>query len=162
MVVHWALFLWIITVITYFIYIYRKSRKKAVLIPIKASSDDDPEFRHGFKAKASLPLTQATPAVSHNITRLYWIVFVLYECHIRWDAVTVLLWIFLYIPRESPSLVRNVEVEFKIKPWHPISRGYMSVDQPFLTNCSRRSSYFSNLRWCTQSMSASKGSLIQE
>ena len=64
---------------------------------------------------------------------------------------------FLFAAGESPSLVKNVDVEFEIKPRHPISRGNMYVGQPFLTHCSCRSSYFSNLRWCTQSMLASKG-----
>ena len=63
-------------------------QKKAVLLPIKSSSDDDPGFRHGFGAEVSLPLTHGAPAVSHNTTRLYWMV--LYECHIRSDALTVL------------------------------------------------------------------------
>ena len=89
-------------------------------------------------------------------------VFDLYECHIRSDSVTALFWIFFYIyslffAGESPSLVNNVEVVFEIKPWHPISRGNMSVDQSFLVHCSRKSSYFSNFRWCAQSMLVSKG-----
>ena len=58
---------------------------------------------------------------------------------------------------ESLSLVKNAEIEFEIKPRHPISRGNMSVDQPFLTHCFSRSSYFSNFRWCAQSMLTSKG-----
>ena len=136
-------------------------QKPAVLLPIKSSSDDDPGFRHDFGAKASLPLTQGAPAISYNTTRLYWMVFVLYKCHIHSDAVTVLFWIFfiysLFSAGESPSLVKNVEVEFKIKPRHPISRGNMSVHQPFLTHCSRTSSDFSNLRWCTQLMLTLKG-----
>ena len=88
-------------------------------------------------------------------------VFDLYECHIHPDAVIVMFWIFfiysLFFAGECPSLVKNVEVEFEIKPWQLISRGNMSVDQPFLIHCSRRSSYFSNLHWCTQLMLASKG-----
>ena len=87
--------------------------------------------------------------------------FNLCECHIRSDAVTVLFWIFfiysLFFAGESPSLVKNLEVMFEIKPRHPISRGNMSVDQPFLIHCSRWSLYISNFHWCTQSMLASKG-----
>ena len=98
----------------------RTVTKIAVLLPVKSSSDDEPEFSHGFGAEASLPLTQGTSAVSHNTTRLYWMVFDLYKCHIRTDAVTVLFWIFfinsLFSVSENPSLVKNVEVEFKIKP----------------------------------------------
>ena len=141
--------------------IYKNCCKKAVLLPVKSSSDDDPGFRHGFGAEASLPLTQGAPAVSHNTTRLYWMVFNLYECHIHSDAVTVLFWIFfiysLFFAGESLSLVKNVEVVFEIKPRHPISRGNMSVDQSFLVHCSRRSSYFSNFRWCAQLMLVLKG-----
>ena len=68
----------------------KTAAKEAVLLPVKSSSDDDPGFRHGFGAEASLPLTQGAPAVSHNTTRLYWMMFNLYECHIRSDAVTAL------------------------------------------------------------------------
>ena len=124
----------------------RTTAIKAVFLPIKSSSDDDHGFHHGFGAEASLPLTQGAPAVSHNTTRLYWVVFDLYECHIRSDAVTVLFWIFfvysLFSAGESQSFVKNVEVAFEIKPRNPISRGNMSVDQPFLIHSSRRSSYF--------------------
>ena len=104
---------------------------------------------------------QGSPAVSHNTTRLYWMVFNLYECHIRSYAVTALFWIFFYIfplfAGESSSLVKNVEVAFEIKPRHLISCGNMSVNQPFLVLCLRRSSYFSNFRWCAQSILVSKG-----
>ena len=117
-----------------------------------------------FRSQSIITTNPVPPpvSISHNTMRLYWMVFNLYECHIRSDAVTVLFWIFFFIyslfsAGESPSLVINVEVEFEIKPRHQISRGNMSVDQPFLTHCSRRSSYFSNLRWCAQSMLASKG-----
>ena len=118
------------------------------MLPVKSSSDDDPGFKYGFGSKASLPLTQGAPAVFHNITRLYWMVFNLHECHIHSDAVIVLFWIFfiysLFFAGESSSLVKNVEVAFEMKPRHPISRGNMSVDQSFLVHFSRRSSYFSN------------------
>ena len=82
-------------------------QKIAVLLPIKSSSDDDPGFKYAFEAEASLPLTQGAPAVSHNTTRLYWMVFDLYECHIRSNAVRVFFWIFfiysLFFASESPS-----------------------------------------------------------
>ena len=71
--------------------------KKAVLLQIKSSSKEDPWFRHGFGAEASLPRTPGAPAVSHNTTRLYWMVFDLDEIHIRSDIITVLFWIFFYI-----------------------------------------------------------------
>ena len=98
-----------------YIYIYTKTAaKEAVLLPVKSSSDDDPGFRHGFGAEASLPLIQGAPTVSYNTTRLYWMVFNLYECHIRSDAVTALFWIFFiysfFFAGVSPILVKNVEV----------------------------------------------------
>ena len=40
------------------------------LLRTKPSSDDDSGFGHGFGAKASLPLAQSAPAVSHDTTRL--------------------------------------------------------------------------------------------
>ena len=43
------------------------------LLPTKASSDDDSGFRQGFGAEVSLPLTQSTPAITHNTTKLCWI-----------------------------------------------------------------------------------------
>ena len=85
--------------------------QKTVLLPVESSSVDDPGFRHDFRAEASLPLTQGTPAVSHNTTRLYRIVFDLYDCHICSDAVTVLFWVFfiysLFFVGESQSLVKK-------------------------------------------------------
>ena len=63
----------------------------------------------------------------------------------------------LFFAGESPSLLKNIEAEFEIKPPHPISRGNMSVNQPFLIPCSRRFSYFSSCHWCAHSMSASNG-----
>ena len=62
----------------------------AALLPTKPSSDDDSRFRHGFKAEASLPLTQSPPAVTHNTTRLCWIDVTLCDCHILADAVRAL------------------------------------------------------------------------
>ena len=59
-------------------------------LPTKPSSDDDSGFRHGFGAEVSLPLTQSTPAVTHDITRLCWIVVTLWDCHIHADAVKAL------------------------------------------------------------------------
>ena len=62
-----------------------------VLLLTKPSSDDDSGFRHGFGTKASLPLTQSTPAVSYDTTRLCQIVVALWECHIHADAVKSLI-----------------------------------------------------------------------
>ena len=52
------------------------------LLQIKPSSDDDSGFRHGFRAEASLLLTQRVPAVSHDTTRLCQIVVALWDCQI--------------------------------------------------------------------------------
>ena len=55
----------------------------------KPSSDDDSEFRHGFGAKASLPQDLGAPSVSHETTRLFWIVVNHRDCHINAGAVVV-------------------------------------------------------------------------
>ena len=121
----------------------------AALLPRKPSSDDDSEFRHGFETEASLRLTQSDPAVSHDTTRLCGVVVTLWDCYIHVDAVRALSWIFfmyfLLFDEESPRLVTNAEVELVMKPRHPTSIGNTLVIQLFLTHCSRRSSYFSNL-----------------
>ena len=125
------------------------------LLLTKSSSDDDSGFRHGFGAETSLPLAQSAPAVSHDTTRLCQIVVALWDCQIHADAVRALSWIFslyfLLSDGGSPRLVKKTEVELATKPLHPTSIGNTFVIQPFLTHCSRRSSYFSNLRWCAQS-----------
>ena len=53
---------------------------------------------------------------------------------------------FLLSEGENPRLVKNVEVELVMKPWYLTLIGNTLVIQLFLTHCSRRSSYFSNLR----------------
>ena len=50
----------------------------AALLQRKTSSDDDSGFRHGFVAVASLPLPQSATVVTHNTTRLCWIVVILW------------------------------------------------------------------------------------
>ena len=89
----------------------KTAAKEAVLLPVKSLSDDDPWFRHGFGAEASLPLIQGALVVSHNTTRRYLMVFNLYECHIRSDAVTALFWIYfiysLFFAGVSPTLVKK-------------------------------------------------------
>ena len=140
-----------------YIYIYRYHTITDVcttaLLLIKPSSDDDSGFRHGFGAEASLPLNQSAPAVSHDTTRLCQIVVAVWDCQIHADA-GCLSWIFsmyfLLSDGGSPRLVKKMEVELAIKPLHPTSIGNTFVIQPFLTHCSRRSSYFSNLPWCAQ------------
>ena len=140
-----------------YIYIYIYSRYHTItdvyttaLILTKPSSDDDSGFRHGFGAEASLPLAQSAPAVSHDTTRVCQILVALWDCQIHADAVRALSWIFsMYILLSdggSPRLVQKTEVESAIKPLHPTSIGNTFVIQPFLTHCSRRSSYFSKLR----------------
>ena len=106
-------------------------------------------FRCGFRAESSLPLAQSTPAVTHDTTRLYSIGITLWDCHIHTDAVRVLSWIlfmcFLLSDGESPKLVKNVEVELVIKPWHPPSIGNTLIIQQFSMHFSCIFSYFSNL-----------------
>ena len=124
------------------------------LLLTKPSSDDS-GFGYGFGAEASLPLTQSAPTVSHDTTRLCQIVVAQWDCQIHADAVRAYSWIFsmyfLLSDGGSPRLVKKTEVELAIKPLHPTSIENTFVIQPFLTHCSRWSSYFSNLRWCAQS-----------
>ena len=42
----------------------------AALLPTKPSLDDDSQFRQGFRAEASLPLTQSVLAITYDTTRL--------------------------------------------------------------------------------------------
>ena len=120
------------------------------LLPTKPSSDNDSGFRHGFGVEASLPQAHSAPAVSHDTIRLCQSVVTLWDCHIRADTVRALSWIFsmyrLFSDGGSPRLVKNAEVEFAMKPLHLTSIGNTFAIQPFLTHCSRRSSYFSDLR----------------
>ena len=131
----------------------------ASLLQTKPSSDDDSGFRHGFEAEASLPLAQSASAVSYDTTRVCQIVVALWDCQIHADAVRALSRIFsmyfLLFDGVSPRLVKKTEVELAIKPLHPTSIGNTFVIQPFLTHCSRRSSFFSNIRRCAQSKSSS-------
>ena len=112
------------------------------LLLTNLSSDDYFEFRHGFGAEASLTLTQSTPAVSHDTTKLCQIVVALRDCQIHADAVIALSWIFsmyfLFSDGGSPRLVKKMGAGFAIKPLHPTSIGNTFVIQPFLTHCSRR------------------------
>ena len=66
---------------------------------------------------------------------------------------------FLLSDGGSPRLVKKTEVELTIKPLHPTSIGNTFIIQPFLTHCSRRSSYFSNLHWCALSKFSSNGTV---
>ena len=65
------------------------------------------------------------------------------------------IYIFPFSASQNPSLNKNVEFVFKIKP--RISRGNMSFDLTFSIRSACRSSYFSNLRWCAQSILTTKG-----
>ena len=62
----------------------------AALLPTKPSSDGDSGFKHGFGTEASLPLTQSSPTVTYDTTRLCCIVDTLWDCHIYADAVRAL------------------------------------------------------------------------
>ena len=132
-------------------------------LPIKPLSDYDFGFRHDFGAEASLLLAQSAPAVSHDTTRLCQNVNTLWNCHIHANTVTALSWIFskyfLFSDGGSPRLVKKTEVELEMKPMHLTLIGNTFVIQPFQTLCSRRSSYFSILRWCAQSKFSSKGTI---
>ena len=130
------------------------------MLPTKPSSDNASGFRHGLGAETSLPLAQSAPAVSHDTTRLCQIVATPWDCHIHVDAVRALSWIFsmyfLLSDGGCPRLVKKKEVELAMKPLHPTLIGNAFVIQPFLTHCSFRFSYFSNLHWCAQLKFSSK------
>ena len=107
----------------------------AALRPTKPLSDDDSGFRNGFRAKASLPLTQCSPAVTHDTTRLCWIDVTQWDCHIHTDAVRasslIFFMYFLMSDGASPRLVKNMEVELVMKPWYLTVIGNALVIQPF-------------------------------
>ena len=77
------------------------------------------------------------------------IVVTLWDCHIYADAFKALSWIFsmyLYLSDGgSPRLVKKTEVELTIKLLYPTSIGNTFANKPFLTHCSRRSSYIFQL-----------------
>ena len=111
------------------------------LLPIKPSLHDDSTFRHGFEVEASLPLSQSNNSRYHQT---------LLHCHIHTDPVRTLSWTFpmyfLLSDGKSPRLFKKTEFELIMKPRHATSIGNTLVIQPFLTHCSRRFSYFSNLQ----------------
>ena len=94
-----------------YIYIYRYHTMinvyTATLLPTKTSSYDGSGFRHGFGVEASLPRTEAAPAVTQDTTRLGWIVVSLCDCHTDADAVRTLSWIFFL--RISSCLMEKVQ-----------------------------------------------------
>ena len=94
-------------------------------------------FSHGFRAEASLLLSQSGPAVIHNTTRLCWTVVTQWDCNIHNDAVRALSWIFfmyfLLSDGESLRLIKDTEVELVMKPRHLTLIGNTLVVQPFLT-----------------------------
>ena len=124
----------------------------AALLPTKPLIDDDSGFRHGFRAEASLPLTQNTPAVTHSTTRLCWIDISLWDGHTHTDAVRALSWIcFMYLPLSDGESLRLVEVELVMKPWHLTLIRNMLIIQPFysMPSCLTLSiiRYGSKVKW---------------
>ena len=161
--VHIHMYMFIYIYIYIYICLYRYHTITDVytiaLLLTKPSSDDDTGFRYGFGAEASLPLTQSAPAVCRDTTRQCQIVVARWDCQIYIHAVRALSWIFsryfLLSDGGSPRLVQKTEVELAIKPLYPTSIGNTFFIQPFLAHCSRRSSYFSNLRTRAQSKCSS-------
>ena len=100
------------------------------LLLTKPSSDDDSGFRHGFRAEASLPLTQSTSAVTHDTTRLCWIDVTLRLPYPHWFSSSLILDLFLLSDGKIPRLVKNMEVELVMKPLHPTLIGNTLVIQP--------------------------------
>ena len=92
--------IWIYIYICVYIYIYIHAYIGIIQWSLYSSIASNKAFirwwlRHGFGAKASWPLTQSAPAVTHNTTRLCWIDVTLWECHIHADAVRALSLIFV-------------------------------------------------------------------
>ena len=116
-----------------------------------------------FRGRSIITTSPERPAVFYDTTRLCQIVVTLWDCHTHADAVRDLAWVFsmhfFLSDGGSPRLVKKTVVELAIKPLHPTSIGITFVIQPFLTHCSRRSSYFSHLRWCAQSKFSLKGTV---
>ena len=101
------------------------------LLPMKSSSDNDSGFWHVFVAELSSPLIQCALAVTHNTTRVCWIIITLLEYHIHVDSLRALSFIFityfLLSDGESPRLVKNAKVELVMEPRHPTSVGNATV-----------------------------------
>ena len=115
----------------------------AALLTTKPSLDDYSRFWHGFETEASLPLTQkylTTPPDFVGLTSLSISTLMQLEFYHGFFMY------FLLSDGESLGLVKNTKVELVMKPRHPTSIGNTLVIQPFLTHCSHRFSYFSNLR----------------
>ena len=62
----------------------------AAFLPTKPLSHDDYGYRHGFRAVASLALSQRAPAVTHERSILIWIDVTLWDRHIHADACKTL------------------------------------------------------------------------
>ena len=79
-----------------------------------------------------------------------------YPC---WSSISFMY--FFFADGESSRLPKNTEVELIMEPWPATSIRITSVILPFLTRCSRRSSYFSILRWRAPHNFPKKGRLTQ-
>ena len=97
---------------------------RAVLLPTKPLSDDDFGFRHGFGAVVSLLLTQGAQQYLLIQPGFVWhhSLEISYLCccsqSLIWELY-IYIYIYIYIllsDRESPSLVKNVEVGLVMKP----------------------------------------------
>ena len=65
--------------------------KAMAWLPTKLSSDDDTRVGYDFGAKATLPLTQDTPVVLHDITQLCWFYVTVWKYQIHADTASFLL-----------------------------------------------------------------------
>ena len=136
----------------------------AALLPTKPSLNDDSEFRHGFGAEASLPLTQSAPAVTHDTTRLCWIDVTQWDCYIHADAVRTLSWIFFYvIPLVS---WRKSKISQEYGGWVANETSASALDRKYIGYLaishilfSQILIFFSNLRCCAKSKFSSKATV---
>ena len=130
---------------TIYIYIYiykliykncRKKKKKSSFASNKVFIRWWPWVQAWFRGRSIITTNPWRPS---SISQYYqilldgvWSVRMPYPFRCSYSLFLDLFFLYsFFFAGESPSLVKNVEVEFKIKP-HRISWGNMSVDQPFL------------------------------
>ena len=109
----------------------------AMLFPAKRLFHDESGFSHGFGAETSLPVNQSAPVLRDDATRFslisHYIVRMLYPC--RCISIHILLFMIYFIyfhpsDTESTRIVKDIEVEFVMKPRHLTSLENIFI-QPF-------------------------------
>ena len=108
-------------------------------------------FRHGFGARSIITTNPEHPSsntIPPDFVGLSSLNGIAMSTLMQWESYFGYFFMyFLLSDGESPRWVKNAKVELVMKPQHPTSIGNTLVIQLFLTHCSHRSSYFSNLGW---------------